>query len=113
MAMPKWRNVAALRNRAYQHLAELCYVDDDRRLAKHRAALKALDPLHVKFLALPAIKSGGDRTLRMLGPSIWKDAKFLADMIVYARMVENTLAVIYLEGVEWRAKQERDATTTK
>jgi hypothetical protein len=112
MATAKWRNECVLRNRGYQLLAEFCYVDDARRLSRHREVLNALDPLHVKFLAVPAVKSGGADTLRMLRRSIWDDAKFLNDMIVYAEFLKNQHALVYLRTLRQNAARAR-ATTSK
>lgn len=91
---------AVLRNRTFQELAVAARANDAEALRARAYVLHAMDVTYVRWLALPAIKSGGVRALRALGDRIWADPAFCEDMRKYAVSVANHAAAAYLAALE-------------
>ncbi len=89
-----------LENATFQELALHAADDDAAALAKHAHVIENMDVMHVQWLVLPAIKSGGTDALRALGDKIWADAAFRADARQYAATVDNRAAMALLDQMQ-------------
>lgn len=85
-----------LENATFQELALYAREDNSAGLASKADVLRAMDVEYVRWLVLPAIKSGGTCALYALGDAVWADPAFREDMRKYAGVVGNKGAVEFL-----------------
>jgi len=93
---PSLQGQDVLANATFQELALYAREDNAAALRERAHVLGAMDIMHVQWLALPAIKSGGTCALYALGNSIWHDEAFCNDMRKYAAVVGNRAAEAFL-----------------
>ncbi len=93
-------HAAAFQTRLFQSLAILCATNDTAGLIRRRGDLQSLDIMYVRWLAVPAVKSGRAEAMRLLRREAWEDPVFRDDIRLYATEVKNESALVYLDELD-------------
>lgn len=90
----------AFQTQLFQELAVLCATNDTLALILRRDTLASLDIMYVRWLAIPAVKSGRAGALKLLRHEAWTDPKFRDDVRMYATKLGNRAALVYLDELD-------------